>query len=167
MTEPSTRKCSRVGCNERYPLVLRGGRNSDRARVGRKQTYHEGRRYCSATCRKLASRTRTRALQSSPERLQSSPKTGPKGHPATTPLSTVTSVASPLVISMGYGRQKSGRASPKMMPLGRRTTFGGFTVVPDPNWPNMYRLRRPDGSLTDMVNLTRARDAARALCGTS
>ena len=27
----------------------------------------------------------------------------------------------------------------------------------------MYRVRRPDGSLTDMVNLTRAGDAARAL----
>ena len=166
MTEPSTRKCSRVGCNERYPLVLRAGLNSGKARAGRKQTYHQGRRYCSATCRKLASMARTGALQSSPERLQSSPKTGAKGHPATSPLS-VTSVASPLVISMGYGGQKSGRAGPKMMPLDRRTTLGGFTVVPDPNWPNMYRVRRPDGSLTDMVNLTRARDAARAFCGTS
>ena len=40
-------------------------------------------------------------------------------------------------------------------------TFGGYAVVPDPDWPNMYRVRRPDGSLTEMVNLTRARDAAR------
>jgi hypothetical protein len=40
-------------------------------------------------------------------------------------------------------------------------TFGGYTVVPDPEWTAMYRVRRPDGSLTDMVNLTRARDAAR------
>jgi len=39
--------------------------------------------------------------------------------------------------------------------------FGGFTVVPDPDWPKMYRVRSPDGSLSDMVNLTRARDAAR------
>jgi hypothetical protein len=37
------------------------------------------------------------------------------------------------------------------------------TVVPDPEWPKMYRVRRPDGSLTDMVNLIRAGDAARAL----
>jgi hypothetical protein len=40
-------------------------------------------------------------------------------------------------------------------------TFGGYTVVPDPEWPAMYRVRGRDGSLTDMVNLTRARDAAR------
>jgi hypothetical protein len=39
--------------------------------------------------------------------------------------------------------------------------FGGYTVVPDLEWPAMYRVRRPDGSFTDMVNLTRARDAAR------
>jgi hypothetical protein len=36
------------------------------------------------------------------------------------------------------------------MPLG---------VVPDAKWPGMYRLVLPDGSLTDMVNLTRAKEA--------
>jgi hypothetical protein len=40
-------------------------------------------------------------------------------------------------------------------------TFGGYTVVADPEWPKMYRVRRPDGSLTDTVNLNGARDAAR------
>jgi hypothetical protein len=35
--------------------------------------------------------------------------------------------------------------------------------VPDPDEPKMYRGRRPDGSLSDMLNLTRARDAARCL----
>jgi hypothetical protein len=38
--------------------------------------------------------------------------------------------------------------------------FGSYTVVPDPDWPNMYCVRMPDGRLTDMVNLTRASDAA-------
>ena len=57
---------------------------------------------------------------------------------------------------MGYEGQKSGRAPLQM-------NFGGYTVVPDPEWPKMYRVRRPDGSLTDMVNLIRAGDAARAL----
>ena len=42
-------------------------------------------------------------------------------------------------------------------------TFGGYAVLPDPDWPAMYRVRRPDGSLTDMVNLTRAKDAAATL----
>ena len=49
---------------------------------------------------------------------------------------------------------KSGEASLKM-------DFGGFTVVPDKEWRGMYRVRRPDGRLTNMVNLTRTRDAAR------
>jgi hypothetical protein len=34
------------------------------------------------------------------------------------------------------------------------------TVVPDRDWPRMYRVQMPDGRLTDMVNLTRAKDAA-------
>jgi hypothetical protein len=35
-------------------------------------------------------------------------------------------------------------------------------IVPDPKWPNMYRVRRPDGLLSDMVSLTRAKDALQA-----
>jgi len=57
---------------------------------------------------------------------------------------------------MGYEGQKSGRAALKM-------DFSGYAVVPDLNWPKMYRVRRPDGSITDVVNLSRARDAARNL----
>jgi hypothetical protein len=48
-------------------------------------------------------------------------------------------------------------------PLG--LTFGGYTVVPDSKWPNMYRVRSPDGTLSDMVNLARAKDAARCARG--
>jgi hypothetical protein len=32
-------------------------------------------------------------------------------------------------------------------------------VVPDDRWLKMWRVRRPDGTLTDMVNLSRAKDA--------
>jgi hypothetical protein len=39
---------------------------------------------------------------------------------------------------------------------------GGITLVRDTDWPNMWRLRRPNGQLSDMVNLTRAKDAARS-----
>jgi hypothetical protein len=146
-SSPATRQCSRVGCKERYELVIRGGRNSGKAMVGRERTYHKGRRYSSATCRELASKAR---LQPSPR----VPLEGRKRRLATTPLSTVTSAPSSIDISMGYEEQKSGRARLQM-------DFGGFTVVPDPDWPMMYRVRKPDGRLTDMVNLTRARDAAR------
>jgi hypothetical protein len=33
-------------------------------------------------------------------------------------------------------------------------------IIPDANWPGMWRVRWPDGSLSDMANLTRAKDAA-------
>jgi hypothetical protein len=36
------------------------------------------------------------------------------------------------------------------------------TVEPDSKYSGMYRIRFPDGSLSDMVNLTRAKDAALA-----
>jgi hypothetical protein len=32
-------------------------------------------------------------------------------------------------------------------------------IVPDTAFPGMYRLKRTDGSFSDIVNLTRARDA--------
>jgi len=35
----------------------------------------------------------------------------------------------------------------------------GSRIVADEHWPGMYRLRLSNGSLTDMTNLTRARDA--------
>jgi hypothetical protein len=36
------------------------------------------------------------------------------------------------------------------------------TIEPDSKYPGMYRIRFPDGGLSDMVNLTRAKDAALA-----
>ena len=36
-------------------------------------------------------------------------------------------------------------------------------VVADKIYPGMFRVRLPDGELTDMVNRTRARDAAAAI----
>ena len=49
---------------------------------------------------------------------------------------------------------------------GRDLCFRGEPVlrlVPDATYPGMWRLQYPDGTRTDMVNLTRARDAAKAL----
>ena len=37
------------------------------------------------------------------------------------------------------------------------------TVIPDSKWPNMWRVHLPGGQPTDMVNLTRVKDAAIAL----
>ena len=36
-------------------------------------------------------------------------------------------------------------------------------IEPDLTWPRMWRVRLPDGYLTDMVNLSRAKDAAASL----
>jgi hypothetical protein len=35
-------------------------------------------------------------------------------------------------------------------------------IVPDPKWPGTYRIKQPDGSLSDMANLTRCRDGLRS-----
>jgi hypothetical protein len=36
-------------------------------------------------------------------------------------------------------------------------------VEPDARWSGMWRVRLPNGSLTDLVNMSRARDAAVSL----
>jgi len=36
-------------------------------------------------------------------------------------------------------------------------------IVPDTHWPNMWRIAWPDGRLSDMTNLSRARDAAQVI----
>ena len=36
-------------------------------------------------------------------------------------------------------------------------------VVPDGKYPGMWRIRTLDGTLSDMVNLSRAKDAARSI----
>jgi hypothetical protein len=45
--------------------------------------------------------------------------------------------------------------------LGSRAT--GYSIVRDETYPSMWRLQYPDGPLIDILNLTRARDAARCL----
>jgi hypothetical protein len=36
-------------------------------------------------------------------------------------------------------------------------------IEPDSEWPGMWRVRLPDGHLSDMANRTRAKDAAQLL----
>lgn len=36
-------------------------------------------------------------------------------------------------------------------------------IVADGEWPGLFRVLRPDGGLSDMVNLSRAKDAALTL----
>ena len=37
------------------------------------------------------------------------------------------------------------------------------TVIPDAQWPGMWRIAWPDGRISDMANLSRAKDAAMAI----
>jgi hypothetical protein len=44
-----------------------------------------------------------------------------------------------------------------------RSTTPLAWVVPDDRWSKMWRVRQPDGSTSDMLNLARAKDAAAAI----
>ena len=53
----------------------------------------------------------------------------------------------------------SGRYGASLRARGRVVA----TVVPDADWPGMWRARLSDGRVSDMANLTRAKDAAISL----
>jgi hypothetical protein len=58
-------------------------------------------------------------------------------------------------------RRQADRGNP--IGANKKTDRVMATIVPDETWPGMWRVRMPDGHLTDMVNLTRAKGAAVAL----
>ena len=150
MTDATTRSCGH--CGNRFSVALRQGKDSYRARAGRERSY-QAQSYCSATCRKLASKARRRRLGTPLQGLVLKATTHLELSEGTKPFSGVTTVASAINLAGVYAAQRSTRPPLEM-------TFGGYTVVPDSDWPKMYRVRRPDGSVTDIGNLTRARDAA-------
>jgi hypothetical protein len=97
-------------------------------------------RFCGPRCRKATQRARDRGA---PFRAaMTRPGVG---------LEAVLSVATTTGTSEGQKSQSVTlrRKPPKLDPR----------IVPDPKWPGMYRIRRRDGSLTDLVNLTRTKDA--------
>jgi hypothetical protein len=54
----------------------------------------------------------------------------------------------------------SGGSAPPRLSVTEKLPSG---IVPDATYPGMYRLRLPAGRLSDMLNLTRARDALWAI----
>jgi hypothetical protein len=111
MTE--TRKCAREGCNERYALQYRAGKDTDRRKRRRKRSLHQGRRYCSDNCRKRTSEGRqggkaSRSAQPSANRR----KIAPGKRFDTDVFSTVRDLSSAPMISMGYEGQKIGSSTP-------------------------------------------------------
>jgi hypothetical protein len=64
-----------------------------------------------------------------------------------------------------YQRASIANKNPRVRFLRRRPcdraaeSAGYVSIVPDTRFPGMYRLKRTDGTLSDMVNITRAKDA--------
>jgi len=119
-------------------------------------------KYCSSACRQAAYRTRRDIrnnipVSARPRRpgkrklrpLSACVTNAPKGR---TPLASVTRAKIP--------QQNQLAVTPQKKSLPRE-------IVPDAKWPGMYRLRLPDGSLSDIVNLTRAKDALAEMQGAS
>jgi len=146
-SDAPTRKCSR--CGERFALKPRRGRNLSSRKELRPTAYHEGARYCSDTCRFAAHEARR---QRAPRHSTTVGQNAMKIAPGPQVLSTVGHAEISADIPRPCEGQKRDRGSPKKPVLDPR-------IVPDDRWPGMYRLRLPDGTLSDMVNLTRARDA--------
>jgi hypothetical protein len=96
-------------------------------------------RFCGPRCRVAAKRSRDRGT----------PLTG---------AATRFSVAPDAVLSVTVPIGVSDRQKPQNVTLRRKPPKLDPRIVPDEHWPGMYRLRRPDGALTDMMNLTRAKD---------
>jgi hypothetical protein len=100
-------------------------------------------RFCGPRCRVAAKRTRDRGT--------------PLARAATRP-----SVTPDVVLSVTLPIGVSDRQKPQIVTLRRKALKLDPRIVPDPKWPGMYRIKQPDGSLSDMANLTRCRDGLRS-----
>ena len=98
--------------------------------------------FCSPRCRKAAQRARDRGT--------------PINVAATRP-----GVGQDAVLSMTTTLGISEGQKPQSVTLkqSRKPSKFDLRIAADPKWPGMYRIRRRDGSFTDMVSLTRAKDA--------
>jgi hypothetical protein len=77
----------------------------------------------------------------------------------TTPLIWRNSPPTPRAVGHIFGRDELAWRGAELQ-LGRRKLA---QIEPDAAWPNMWRVRASDGRLSNMINASRARDAARAL----
>jgi hypothetical protein len=99
-------------------------------------------RLCSSRCRKAAQRARDRGI--------------PIGIAATCP-----SVAPDAFLSVTgtIGISEEQKTQRVTLRQSRKPPTLHPRVVPDQKWQGMYRIKRRDGSLTDMMSLTRAKAA--------
>jgi hypothetical protein len=108
--------------------------------------------YCSSGCRQKAYRRRVRA-----DRAVTQDRAAGPIEPQNNAMLTVHSA----VTQPKIHTENTGEFRPK--PRGVRPLFGTHDgeVVADVKWPGMYRIKRRDGRVSDMVNYTRAVDALR------
>jgi hypothetical protein len=135
MTEKRCRQCG-----GKFTPAFRAGRNTGRSHRTSPPRSIADAQFCSAGCKQANYRWR-RSSGVTPSDENSCPGTDVR--------STVTRPFQVFDITSKFSKKKR--------PL------GALAIVPDECWPGLYRIRRPDGSLTDMVNLTRAKDAAQLL----
>jgi hypothetical protein len=120
-------------------------------------------RFCSDACRVRAHRGTTE------RRRQNSAQSQPEGRIAVTNASRALSAPKGqncafVTDNMPVLPASKPGSSSAAAPIRQRKTANGIvSIVPDAKWPKMFRLRLPDGRLTDMMNIVRAKDALRKM----
>ena len=105
--------------------------------------------FCSPRCRKAAQRTRDRGT---PVRVPATRRS--------VGLDAVLSLTATIRTIEGQKPSVTLRQALKPPNINPR-------IVADPKWPGMYWIKRRDGSTSDIVNLTRAKDALAEMRGAS
>jgi hypothetical protein len=139
-------------CGDRFAR----GRHSNRHKAAGRKTVAWS-TYCSRACRQAAYRLRKDIHNNVPA---SARRRQPAKRRLPLPSACVTSAPERLpgsypqtcVTRPEISQRVQGPATPKKRTLPP-------DIVPDAKWPGMYRLRLPNGRLSDLVNLTRAIDA--------
>jgi hypothetical protein len=122
-------------CGDRFAR----GRHSSRHRAAGRKTVAWS-TYCSRACRQAAYRIRKDIHNNVPESAR-------RRRPAKRRLPLLSACV-----------MVQGPATPEKRSLPP-------DIVPDGKWPGMYRIKLPNGQLSDMLNLTRAKDAVKAAGG--
>ena len=141
MSDPATAVCPQ--CKHRFGL---GRRANQHQRAGGR--FHEAARFCSPACRQAA--YRARRYRNTPSNKE--PVTLAEGVQGTALQATVTRALETIETKRDFRPEKT-TDHPVSDPR----------LVRDAKYPEMWRVRMPDGTLSDMVNHTRAADAARVL----
>jgi hypothetical protein len=142
MTSLSTVACRQ--CGGKFTPAPRAGRNSGRRRSVSPPSAVSNAEFCSSRCRQANYRWRHS------QRLSAVTSEGEKPRQGPGVLSAVTAPLQDIETTSEFSTKNHVARLPK-------------GIVPDAKYPGMYRLLLPGGGLSDMVNLTRANDALRAL----